>query len=126
VDGVKIQSVSGGGHSGGGIFINTMDQARFGLLFLRNGNWKGKQLISKQWINAARKPSAANTSYGYMWWLNKGNRKIQGVGESVYSAAGFGGNYIVVDPEYDLLVVTRWLEPNKLGKMLQLVMDALN
>jgi CubicO group peptidase (beta-lactamase class C family) len=126
VDGVKIQSVSGGGHSGGGLFINTMDQARFGMLFLRNGNWKGKQLISKQWINAARKSSAANTSYGYMWWLNKGNRKIQGVGESVYSAAGFGGNYIVVDPEHDLLIVTRWLEPKKLGKLLQLVMDALN
>jgi CubicO group peptidase (beta-lactamase class C family) len=126
VDGVKIQSVSGGGHSGGGIFINTMDQARFGLLFLRNGNWKGKQLISKQWINAARTSSAANASYGYMWWLNKGNRKVPGVGESVYVAAGFGGNYIVVDPEHDLLIVTRWLEPKKLGRMLQLVMDAVN
>jgi hypothetical protein len=126
VDGIKVQSVSGGGHSGGGIFINTMDQARFGLLFLRNGNWKGKQLLSKQWINAVRKSSAANASYGYMWWLNKGNRKIEGGGESVYSAAGFGGNYIVVDPEHDLLIVTRWLEPKKLGKMLQLVMDALN
>jgi CubicO group peptidase (beta-lactamase class C family) len=126
IDGVNVQSVSGGGHSGGGIFINTMDQARFGLLFLRNGKWKGKQLISKKWIIAARKSSAANASYGYMWWLNKGKRQIEGVGESVYSAAGFGGNYIVVDPEHDLLIVTRWLEPKKLGKMLQLVMTAVN
>jgi CubicO group peptidase (beta-lactamase class C family) len=103
-----------------------MDQARFGLLFLRNGNWKGKQLLSKQWINAVQKSSAANASYGYMWWLNKGNRKMEGVGESVYFAAGFGGNYIVVDQEHDLLIVTRWLEPEKLGKMLQLVIDAVN
>ncbi len=126
VDGIKVQSVSGGGHSGGGIFINTLDQARFGLLFLRNGNWKGKQLLSKQWINRSRKSSDANPAYGYMWWLNKGNRKIEGVGESVYSAAGFGGNYIVVDEEHDLLIVTRWLEPKKLGKLLQLVMDSVN
>lgn len=125
VDGTKVQSVSGGGHSGGGIFINTLDQARFGLLFLRNGNWKGKQLISKQWINRARESSDANVSYGYMWWLNKGNRKMAGVGESVFSAAGFGGNYIVVDQEHDLLIVTRWLEPKKLGKFLKLVMDSV-
>jgi CubicO group peptidase (beta-lactamase class C family) len=40
VDGVMMQSVSGGGHFGGGLFINTLDHARFGLLFLRNGKWK--------------------------------------------------------------------------------------
>jgi CubicO group peptidase (beta-lactamase class C family) len=38
IDGQMIESVSGGGHFGGGIFINTLDQARFGLLFLRKGN----------------------------------------------------------------------------------------
>ena len=47
-----IESVSGGGHFGGGLFINTLDQARFGLLFLRKGKWKNKQLISEQWVNA--------------------------------------------------------------------------
>jgi len=41
VDGTRVQSVSGGGHSGGGLFINTYDHARFGLLFQRNGQWKG-------------------------------------------------------------------------------------
>jgi CubicO group peptidase (beta-lactamase class C family) len=99
-----------------------VDQARFGLLFLRKGNWKGKQLISGQWIDAVQKTSAANVSYGYMWWLNRGNGKIEGVGEAVYSAAGFGGNYIVVDREHDLLIVIRWLEPKELGK----IMDAVN
>lgn len=70
VDGIKIQSVSGGGHSGGGVFINTLDHARFGLLFLRNGKWKDRQIVSKDWVESVQVPSQANESYGYMWWLN--------------------------------------------------------
>ena len=84
MDGMKIQSVSGGGHSGGGVFINTTDMARFGYLFCRNGNWNGKQLISESWIKMLRQSSAANASYGYMWWLNRGEQKWEGVSESVY------------------------------------------
>jgi CubicO group peptidase (beta-lactamase class C family) len=99
VDGIKMQSVSGGGHSGGGLFINTLDHARFGLLFLRNGKWDGQQLISENWVEDLQQSSAANESYGYMWWLNKGERKWEGVNESVYYAAGFGGNFIVVDQD---------------------------
>jgi len=125
VDGIKMQSVSGGGHSGGGVFINTEDHARFGLLFLRNGKWKGEQLISKQWVESVQNPSKANESYGYMWWLNKGNRKMEEISESVYYAAGFGGNYIVIDKENQLVVVTRWLEPSKLGEFLRLVNSSL-
>ncbi|NQU87182.1 MAG: serine hydrolase [Mariniphaga sp.] len=126
VDGLKMQSVSGGGHSGGGIFINTLDHARFGLLFMNSGNWNGKQLISSEWINKIQQPSSANESYGLMWWLNKGNRKMVGVPESVFYAAGFGGNYIVVDQENKLVIVTRWLEPSKLGEFLKIVYDSIN
>lgn len=121
VDGIKVQSVSGGGHSGGGVFINTYDHARFGLLFLNNGNWDGKQLISEEWVNAIQQPSEAYESYGYMWWLNRGNRKYEGVPSTVFYAAGFGGNYIIVDQKNDLLIVTRWLEPSKLGEFLKIV-----
>jgi len=121
VDGIKVQSVSGGGHSGGGIFINTLDHARFGLLYLRNGNWAGKQLISKEWIKNVQNPSAANPGYGYMWWLNSGGgRKMEGVPPSVYYAAGFGGNYILIDYANDIVIVTRWLEPSKLGDFLRI------
>ncbi|MEM1136295.1 MAG: serine hydrolase [Bacteroidota bacterium] len=126
VDGMKMQSVSGGGHSGGGIFINTFDHARFGLLFLRNGKWDEKQLISETWISKAVTSSEANESYGYMWWLNKGNRKWEGVDdESIFYAAGFGGNFIVVDRNNDLVVVTRWLEPSKIGEMVAKVRAAI-
>lgn len=126
VDGIQMQSVSGGGHSGGGVFISALDHARFGLLFQRNGNWSGEQLISKDWVEMVQQPSTPNPSYGYMWWLNNetGNRNMEGVPASVYYAAGFGGNYIVVDNENDLVVVTRWLEPSKLKDFLNLVLAA--
>lgn len=125
VDGVQMQSVSGGGHSGGGLFINTLDHARFGLLFLRQGQWKDQQLISKEWIKKARQSSSANESYGYMWWLNKGSRKWKGLSEDIYYAAGFGGNFIVIDEANDLLIITRWLEPRKIGEMVRLINRAI-
>jgi CubicO group peptidase (beta-lactamase class C family) len=126
VDGTKVQSVSGGGHSGGGLFINTEDHARFGLLFLNEGKWKNQQIFSSQWIKAATTPSKANVNYGYMWWLNKkGKRHWKGVSEEVYYAAGFGGIFIVIDKAHDLVIVTRWLEPSKIGEMVKKVMDAL-
>jgi len=126
VDGTKVQSVSGGGHSGGGVFINTLDHARYGLLFLRNGNWNGKQLISKEWIKRVQTPSIANPGYGYMWWLNSGgNRKMHGIPSSVYYAAGFGGNYIVIDEANDIVIVTRWLEPGRLGEFLRIFYKSL-
>ena len=108
LDGLKMQSVSGGGHWGGGMFINTRDQARFGLLFLRKGKWNGKQLISEEWIEMLQRPSEANPLYGYMWWLNTNKKAMPKAPESVYYASGFGGNYIMVDNEHDLVIVVRW------------------
>ncbi len=108
IDGMKVQSVSGGGHWGGGMFISTRDHARFGLLFLRKGNWKGKQLISQKWVRMIQVPTPVVPVYGYMWWLNTKKQRIPSAPESLYFAVGFGGNYIVVDNEHDLVIVVRW------------------
>ncbi len=125
VDGVKLKSVTGGGHSGGGIFINSLDMARFGLLFLNNGKWGTDQLISQDWIRKATTPSVPNPNYGYLWWLNtKGDRHWEGWSENLFYAAGFGGNFIVVDREHDLVVVTRWLEPSKIGEFMGILRKA--
>lgn len=119
IDGLKMQSVTGGGHSGGGLFINTEDMARFGLLFENDGNWNGSQLISKEAIEKAIQPSTPNPNYGYMWWLNKkGSRHWKDLSEDLFYAAGFGGNFIVIDREKNLVVVTRWLEPSKIETFL--------
>ncbi|WP_317128087.1 serine hydrolase domain-containing protein [Maribacter sp. MJ134] len=56
IDGINMKSVTGGGHSGAGLFINTEDMARFGLLFLNNGKWKNQSIISNEWIEQAITP----------------------------------------------------------------------
>ena len=127
IDGLKMKSVTGGGHSGGGLFISAEDMARFGLLFMNNGAWNGEQLISREWIAKAVSPSVPNPNYGYMWWLNKkGEEHWQGLPEHLYYAAGFGGNYIIIDPERDWVLVTRWLEPSKIGELVSMIYAAMN
>jgi len=125
MDGTMVQSVSGGGHHGGGLFINTLDQARFGLLFLRNGKWKNQQLVSGHWVNAVHVPSQANKSYGFMWWTNQEN-ELGDVSKNIYYANGFGGNYIVVDNEHDLVIVVRWLDSNKLGELVRQIIASID
>ncbi len=126
IDGLQMKSVTGGGHSGAGLFISTEDMARFGLLFQNNGVWNGNRLISEAWIEKAITPSAPNVNYGYMWWLNQkgGSRHWEGVPEHLFYAAGFGGNFIVVDQKEDIVIVTRWLEPKKIGEFVKKVYSA--
>lgn len=124
VDGLQMQSVSGGGHFGGGMFISTYDHARFGLLFLRQGKWNNKQLISSEWVKSVQKPSEAYGSYGYMWW-NNSEGDWKGVPEHIYYAAGFGGNYIIIDEKNDLVVVTRWMDNSKVAQFMQIVLESL-
>jgi len=122
IDGLKMQSVSGGGHSGGGMFINTEDMARFGLLFMNNGIWDEKELISEDLITKAIQQSTTNPNYGYMWWLNsEGDRNMADIDSEVFYAAGFGGNFIVVDQKNNMVIVTRWLEPSKFEEFLNLI-----
>ncbi len=123
LDGQKMQSVSGGGHFGGGLFINTLDLARFGLLYLRQGRWQDQQLIDPRWLDLMRQPTPARKDYGYMWWLNTDQERLPAAPASAYWAAGFGGNYIYVDPQNDLLIVLRWV-PN-LPEVVEHVLDAL-
>lgn len=123
LDGLKIQSVTGGGHSGGGIFINSYDQARFGLLYARNGRWDNSQILTPEWVAMVHTPSEARSNYGYMWWMLAD--KVENVPDSIYYAAGFGGNFIIVDEANDLVIVTRWLEPSMLNDFLSRVYEAL-
>ena len=125
IDGLQMQSITGGGHSGGGMFISAEDMARFGLLFLNNGVWDGKRLLSEAWVKAVQQPSTPNPNYGYMWWLNQqGARHWENLPEHLYYAAGFGGNFIVIDQENDLVIVLRWLEPSQIEAFLELVYGA--
>lgn len=126
LDGKMIQSVSGGGHFGGGLFINAYDMARFGLLTLRKGNWEGKQLLSENWINQSLLPTSANKGYGYMnYFLNTDRKMYPSAPASAFAHIGNGTNMIYVDKENDLVIVTRWIEDKMIDGFLSKVFMAL-
>lgn len=126
LDGHIVQSVSGGGHWGGGMFINAYDMARFGLLTLHHGNWEGKQLISEQWVKQALTPTSANTGYGYMnWFLNIGKKLLPSAPEKAWVHIGNGTNMIYCDPEHNLVVVARWIDAKAMDGLIKNVLSAL-
>jgi CubicO group peptidase (beta-lactamase class C family) len=60
-----------------------------------------------------------------MWWTNHEN-ELGSVSKNIYYANGFGGNYIVVDNEHDLVIAVRWLDPSKLGELVRLVINSVD
>ena len=129
-------------HAAYPFIITAHDMARFGLLMLRKGNWNGRQLIPADWVDeSTRYHSDASLyesdGYGYMWWVARDHNKfphLPGVKlpEGTYSARGAGGHYIVIIPEYDLVVVHRvdTFEDNSVssaefGKLMRLILDAM-
>ncbi len=88
---------------GAGLELTPRDIAKLGLLYLNNGVWKGKQIVSSEWIKEATKPHTLHTKdkahYGYQWWVIPVNQY-----ES-YRAWGAGGQYCVVIPELKMVIV---------------------
>lgn len=126
LDGQPVQSVSGGGHWGGGMFINAYDMARFGLLTLHRGNWNGHQLIAEQWVQQALTPTPANTGYGYMnWFLNTDHKLLPDAPATAFVHIGNGTNFIYVDPEHGLVAVVRWIENASMDGMVKKILGAL-
>ena len=126
LDGKPVQSVSGGGHWGGGMFINGYDMARFGLLTLHMGKWKSKQLISKKWIEQSLTPTTANTGYGYMnFFLNTDKKLLPAAPATAFVHLGNGTNLIYVDAEHDIVIVVRWIENNAMKEMVKKVLESL-
>ena len=126
VDGKMVQSVSGGGHFGGGLFMNAYDMGRFGLLTLRKGNWNGKQILSEEWIRKSTTPTLANTGYGFMnYFLNTDRKMYPSAPASAYAHIGNGTNAIYVDQENDLVAVVRWIDDKSMDGFLQRLLSAL-
>ena len=126
MDGELMQAVGGGGHWGGGMFISAWDQARFGLLTLRNGKWGDRQIISEAWLRRARTPTPAQDDYGFMnFFLNTGRKRYPSAPESVFAHIGNGTNAIICDPENDLVVVVRWIDGGALDGVMQRIIAAI-
>ncbi|MGE7926205.1 serine hydrolase domain-containing protein [Lysinibacillus xylanilyticus] len=86
------------GHSTGGwgLTLSTRDMARFGYLYLNNGVWDHKRVLSETWIRDSTEMNSNN--YGYLWWLRQED------GLSTYSAIGDGGNMICCIPKMNMVV----------------------
>ena len=136
IGGVRMKSVTGGGHFGGGMFISAYDLARFGYLFLNNGKWEDRQLVSMKWIAMARTPGPANVGYGFCnWFLNNPARRSDGTEDALpfpstprssVTFQGNGVNVVYLDWEHDMVVVVRWIDTNEsldqfLGKVVAAV-----
>ncbi len=108
IDGKRMASVAGGTRWGGGMWINSHDMARFGLLWLRNGKWGDRQIVPPSFVKDATTPSAHGPDYGFLWWLNTKQAQWAGSPANAFSARGQGGNIIFISPSHDLVVVWRW------------------
>lgn len=126
LDGKIVQAVGGGGHWGGGMFINANDMARFGYLTLRRGKWRDKQLLSDQWVTMALTPTPAQPTYGFMnWFLNTDKKYLSNAPAKAFCHIGNGTNMIYVDPDNDLVVVARWIENGAMNEFVGKVLEAI-
>ena len=99
------------------IYTNARDLARFGLLYLNGGVWDGERLISEEWIDFVRTPAPSTAErgnfYGGQWWLVPDNR--DDVPKDAYSTAGNRGQFVIVVPSHDVVIVRRGLDYGRQG-----------
>ena len=100
------------------VYTNARDLARLGLLYLNKGMWNGQRILSEDWIRFVRTPApstAANGNfYGGQFWLVPDNRKGEIPGDA-YATRGNRGQYTVIVPSHDLVIVRRGLDYGRQG-----------
>ena len=99
-------------------FMTARDFARFGLLYLRDGVWEGKRLLPEGWVDYARTPTfqqagVDSNRYGAHWWLDFG-------GPGSFSANGYDGQFTIIVPDRDLIIVRHGVTPLALKENLKL------
>lgn len=117
--------------------MSARDMARFALLYLRHGEWNGRQIIPKDWIAESTKPYSfpeGEGGYGYMWWIASGGKHFPNVQlpDGSYSARGSAGQYILVIPAYNLVIIHRFeadgpvegVTGEEFGRLVKLILDA--
>jgi len=99
------------------VYTNARDLARFGLLYAQNGVWNGERLLSEDWIEFVRSPAPATATtgnfYGGQWWLVPDDRTD--VPRDAYTTRGNRGQFVIIVPSYDLVIVRRGLDWGKQG-----------
>ncbi len=105
-DGYWLTDSHGAEFALGGINVRSRDFARFGRLFLNNGNWQGEQIVPEQWVKESTVPNAPQVTgdkntlgYGYQWWLGQDARPGEFVAIGVY------GQYIYINQPANIVIV---------------------
>jgi CubicO group peptidase (beta-lactamase class C family) len=96
----------GGAMTGGGLQLRSRDLLKLGQLYLNNGRWQGRQVISEAWVHrsvSAHANAREDTNYGYLWWLQ--TFQVDGRAISTYGMYGAGGNKVYVLPAQGVVVV---------------------
>ena len=125
VVGKDIESVSGGGHWGGGVFIHAEDQVLVGQLMLADGIWNGRRLLPKGWVAAMLEPCPVKPDYGLLWWLNPDGCFQATASPESYFALGAGGNITWIDPAHDIVAVLRWIDMAALPEWIGMATQAI-
>jgi CubicO group peptidase (beta-lactamase class C family) len=126
IGGLRMQSVSGGGYWGGGMWITARDLARLGYLTLRRGRWQDRQILSKRWIEMATTPTGVQPTYGFMnYFLNTHRELFPSAPATHYYHSGMGANRVWVAPELDIVVVLRWVAPEHFDGFVRRVLGAV-
>jgi CubicO group peptidase (beta-lactamase class C family) len=117
--------------------ISARDLGRLGLLMARGGRWDGRQIVSTAWVEESTRSYsdvAPGVGYGYLWWVGRGGWHFgQRFAGPVFSARGHYGQFLLVDPVRDLVVVhevgsdSRFTQPvsgRQFGELLAKIMQA--
>jgi CubicO group peptidase (beta-lactamase class C family) len=96
-----------------GFMMSARDLARFGLLFARGGRWENEQIIPASWVEESTTPysdAGPDGGYGYMWWVAANGRHLLNVNvpDGAFSAHGYRGHFLLVIPQWDLVIVHRF------------------
>lgn len=125
VNGKAMMSVPGGTHWGGGIWISSVDHAKFGLLIANDGQYQGERILPAGWVAQMFAPSAVKADYGLLWWLNTNGVGFPGLPHTSVMAVGAGSNIIWLEPTLDLLLVARWIDADARDEACRKILAAM-
>lgn len=94
----------------GGLYLRPHDLAKIAYLFLKNGNWEGRQIVTAEWVKDSVTPgitvSGNGVKYGLKWWLHPyGPPYGPNDARLAWAGSGFGGQFPIIVPDYDLVIV---------------------
>lgn len=126
-----VGNAEGQTHTGGGLNLSGRDAAKLGQLYLQKGRWGDVQVVPESWVRESfrmrvdlTQPGQPPSGYGYLWWIWAPDPRGK-TGEYIYAARGRFGQYVIVVPEHDMVVVFLGDEKDRpaMGKPIEVFYD---